>query len=162
MIIDTRNGGNMKKIELFDLNGPEQFAQNPMLVFDALRIERTMQLFETEGKEIGLYSLSNDPKKYMQNEEVQAALEEGEHNFPMLFVDDELKLKARYPSRSELASFTGFNENDLPEDPAVSEVAAFLSMISGSCGGSCGSCSGCGSYGSEDDEFSDEDFLDEA
>lgn len=148
----------MKKIEIFDMNGPEEFAANPMLVFDALRLERSLQLFELDNVEVGLYSLSSNPKKYIENKIASDALENDLKAFPLTFVDGNLVCKSAYPSREELAAFTSYAVSDLPEDPSVSEVAAFMSMISGSCsGGDCASCSGsCASHHDSDEDLDSE------
>lgn len=62
--------------------------QNPLLVFaDALRLERTLQAFENENIEVGLYSLSSHPKEFMSNTLAIECLESDSSRFPLIFVD---------------------------------------------------------------------------
>lgn len=152
----------MKSIIIYDMHGPEAFIKNPMLVFDALRLERSLYVFELEGAQVGLYSMATHPEEYAKNTYVQSLLDVQMEKFPVLYVDEELKLEGRYPTREELAEWSGLPIEDMPHDPPVSEVASFLGMISGggcSTPGACVTCvGGCGYKDEEDLDFNDIEF----
>lgn len=152
----------MKSIIIYDMHGAEDFIKNPMLVFDALRLERTLYVFEMEDIQVGLFSLVSHPEEYAKNEYVQKLLEGHLEQFPVVFVDDIVKLEGRYPTREEFAQWSGLALEDMPQDPPVSEVASFLGMITGggcSTPGACSTCSGgCGYTSEEDLDFNDIEF----
>lgn len=151
----------MKSIVLYDIHGSEDFIKNPLLVFDALRVERSLFFLEMEGYEVGLYSMNSHPEKYAENDYVRQSLDQAE-KFPMVYVDDERVLEGRYPRREELAQWSEMDVEDFPNDPPVSEVASFLSMISGggcSTPGACSTCTGgCGYRDEEDLDFEEIEF----
>lgn len=50
------------------------------------------------------YNLGQQPRAFVENEQVKALLEDGgETQLPFIFIDDRLWLKGRYPSKEELA-----------------------------------------------------------
>ncbi|MFN2357765.1 MAG: arsenite efflux transporter metallochaperone ArsD [Desulfotignum sp.] len=50
------------------------------------------------------YNLGQEPQAFVDNEQVKALLDDGgETQLPFIFIDDQLWLKGRYPSKEELA-----------------------------------------------------------
>ena len=75
------------------------------------------------GRKVGVtrYNLSQEPKAFASNALVSAALKkEGPKCLPVILVDGKIVSKKKYPSRSQLASWTGVK---LSEDTAPAASA---------------------------------------
>lgn len=63
---------------------------------------------ETAGVEVHRFGLSAEPGKFVANAEVGALLNDrGEEALPAVLVDGALRCSGRYPTRLELADWTG-------------------------------------------------------
>lgn len=63
---------------------------------------------DTAGVEVRRYGLAAEPARFVEHGEVNAVLTaQGEQGLPAVLVDGDLKCTGRYPSRSELATWTG-------------------------------------------------------
>lgn len=66
------------------------------------------------------YNLGQQPQAFVENESVKSMLGNGgEKKLPFIFINDQLWVKGRYPSRSELLEALNIKEN-----PALAPVAA--------------------------------------
>lgn len=63
---------------------------------------------DTAGIDVHRYGLASEPGRFVAHSEVQAVLvAQGEKGLPAVVVDGDLKSTGRYPSRTELAAWTG-------------------------------------------------------
>ncbi len=85
------------------------------------RIAADMHLLETKGFAVTRYNLGNDPAAFVENEAVQQALNtKGAEVLPITVVNDKIVLQNQYPSRAQLAEWTGLAEADLKAKPTSS------------------------------------------
>ncbi|WP_407074713.1 arsenite efflux transporter metallochaperone ArsD [Saccharopolyspora sp. SCSIO 74807] len=83
------------------------------------------------GVEVHRFGLSSEPGKFVANAEVGALLkDQGEHALPAVFVDGALRTTGRYPTRLELAQWTGV-PTERPGLPVVEQAESG----GGCCGG---------------------------
>ncbi|EST38757.1 hypothetical protein N566_05760 [Streptomycetaceae bacterium MP113-05] len=60
------------------------------------------------GVEVSRFALSSDPGRFAENSQVKTLLEEkGDDALPAVLVDGALRCSGRYPTRLELAEWTG-------------------------------------------------------
>ncbi|MBK0868751.1 arsenite efflux transporter metallochaperone ArsD [Saccharopolyspora sp. HNM0986] len=82
------------------------------------------------GVEVHRFGLSTEPGKFVENAEVGALLKDkSEEALPAVFVDGALRTSGRYPTRVELAEWTGVS-TERPGLPVVEQ-----SESGGCCGG---------------------------
>ena len=83
------------------------------------------------GVEVHRFGLSSEPGKFVANAEVGGLLkDQGEHALPAVFVDGALRTTGRYPTRLELAQWTGV-PTERPGLPVVEQAESG----GGCCGG---------------------------
>ncbi|WP_252311576.1 arsenite efflux transporter metallochaperone ArsD [Sinobaca sp. H24] len=79
------------------------------------RVATALYMLENQA-EIERYNLSAEPQKFIENRDVQQILQkEGIDALPLTFVNDECRLKGRYPSNMELAEWTETTPDELKE-----------------------------------------------
>jgi hypothetical protein len=84
-----------------------------------------------QGVSVERFNLSQQPGKFAEDSAVKSALEtKGEEGLPLVKVNGEVKSSGVYPSRNELADWTGVGVTA----PSAS-VGAKLKVSSGSCCG---------------------------
>ncbi|MCB2412561.1 arsenite efflux transporter metallochaperone ArsD [Demequina sp. TTPB684] len=85
------------------------------------------------GVEVDRATLAQEPTKFVANDAVRQALEaDGTSALPMVLVDGTVKAKGAYPTRQDLATWTGFERTALP----LSEVVAAQAPAEACWGGS--------------------------
>lgn len=87
----------------------------------------------TAGVEVRRFGLSSEPGRFVENTQVAALLkEQGEEALPAVFVDGALRASGRYPTRLELADWTGA-ETERPSLPVVEQADAGGCCAPGEC-----------------------------
>ena len=124
----------MTKIQIFDkamccstgVCGPQV---DPVLP----RFAADLEWLQSQGHQVDRFNLAQDPAEFVGNAVVQQMLtEEGVECLPLVIVDDRLVSRSEYPSRENLAMWTG----------SATKPKATLPMApdSGCCGGNSGCC----------------------
>ena len=98
----------MTKLEVFDpplccstgVCGPEVDPELPRFAGDLAWLSRS-------GVEVVRFNLAQQPEAFARNPIVLEAMKEGDDALPLLLVDERISCRGRYPSREELAAWTG-------------------------------------------------------
>ncbi len=88
---------------------------------------------KSQGHSVTRFNLSQEPDEYVKNEQVKQMLaEEGVECLPLVIVDERVVSRSEYPSRENLALWTG----------TTTKPKATLPMADsgGCCGGNTGCC----------------------
>ena len=87
---------------------------------------------QAQGVPVERFNLSQDPAAFAGDAAVRAALEAGgAEALPIVVVNGDIKSRAVYPTRRELATWTGVEA--APRSPAATAVPTVLQMASSSC-----------------------------
>ncbi|MBK0867211.1 arsenite efflux transporter metallochaperone ArsD [Saccharopolyspora sp. HNM0986] len=90
-----------------------------------------VEWLDSAGVEVHRFGLSSEPGQFVENGEVGALLKDkGEEALPAVFVDGALRTSGRYPTRVELAEWTGV-ATERPGLPVIEQSEPG----SGCCGG---------------------------
>ncbi len=84
------------------------------------RFSSDLEWLKSQGHQVERFNLAQQPQKFTTNREVQQLLEsEGVDCLPLIFVDDRVVSRSDYPSRENLALWTGtkLNPSGLPIAP---------------------------------------------
>lgn len=72
------------------------------------RFASDLEWLKSQGHEVERFNLAQQPVEFTTNERVQRLLEtEGVECLPLVLVDDRVVSRSEYPSRDELARWTG-------------------------------------------------------
>jgi len=72
------------------------------------RFAADLEWLKTQGHQVERYNLAQQPQEFTANGQVQQMLEsEGVECLPLVFVDDRIVSRSEYPSRDNLALWTG-------------------------------------------------------
>ena len=121
----------MKQLDVFDppmccstgVCGP---AVDPALP----RFAADLEWLKQQGVSVRRYNPAQQPQAFVSNPQVVAALAaEPDHTLPLLLLDGTIVSRGRYPTREQLAGWTGMNLES-PAAPAAKSC----------CGGSSGCC----------------------
>lgn len=123
----------MIRIEVFDppmccptgICGPEVDPALPRLAGDLAWLSRC-------GIDVARFNLAQQPEAFARNPLVLEAMRAEDGALPLILVDGAVACRGRYPSREELASWTGVDPASLPE-------GSLLPSLSGISGGNPGS-----------------------
>ncbi|MCA9140747.1 MAG: arsenite efflux transporter metallochaperone ArsD [Planctomycetales bacterium] len=124
----------MPKVQIFDkamccstgVCGPQV---DPVLP----RFAADLEWLQSQGHDVDRFNLAQDPGEFVKNAMVQKLLsEEGVECLPLVIIDERVVSRSEYPSRENLALWTG----------TAMKTKATLPMASGSecCGGNSGCC----------------------
>lgn len=96
------------------------------------RFAADLQWLQAQGHTVLRFNLSQDPAEYVKHEVVKQLLaDEGVECLPLVIVDDRVVSRSEYPSRENLAMWTG------------TSLKPKTSLPTASSGGCCGGESGC-------------------
>ena len=124
----------MTKVQIFDramccstgVCGPQV---DPVLP----RFAADLEWLQSEGHDVDRFNLAQDPAEFAKNTTVQQLLaEKGVECLPLVIVDDRVVSRSEYPSRENLALWTGTSMKPKSSLPMASD--------SGCCGGNSGCC----------------------
>ncbi|NNE00903.1 MAG: arsenite efflux transporter metallochaperone ArsD [Pirellulaceae bacterium] len=124
----------MSKIEIYDkamccstgVCGPQV---DPVLP----RFAADLDWLKSQGHSVVRFNLSQDPAEYAKRERVKQMLaDEGVECLPLVIVDDRVVSRSEYPSRENLAMWTGTTITTKAGLPTADG--------SGCCGGNTGCC----------------------
>lgn len=129
----------MKKIEIFD---PALCCNSGVCGTDVdealVTFSADADWLKQQGGNIARYNLSQQPMAFVDNKAVQAFLERsGEQGLPLVLVDGAIMLTGRYPSRDELAHWTGLR---VSATVRLTEQVAELIALGAAIGASCEPC----------------------
>jgi hypothetical protein len=122
----------MSKVQIYDkpmccstgICGPQV---DPVLP----RFASDLEWLKSQGHQVARFNLAQQPQEFTTNEQVQQLLEsEGMDCLPLVLVDDRVISRSEYPSRENLALWTGTTLK-----PAGLPIAA-----DGGCGGGTDCC----------------------
>jgi AhpD family alkylhydroperoxidase len=86
------------------------------------------------GVTVRRINLSQEPAEFAANETIHALMQDSEgDDLPAILVDGKLVAKARYPSRAELADWTGVDAPKLEITEQVRELIALGAAIGANC-----------------------------
>jgi len=72
------------------------------------RFAADLEWLKSQGHQVERYNLAQQPQEFTANGQVQQMLEnEGVECLPLVFVDDRIVSRSEYPSRENLALWTG-------------------------------------------------------
>lgn len=111
----------MKKIEIFEpaMCCPTGLC-GPTLDPELLRMSFIMNNIKTAQVNAVRFNLTNEPQAFIDNKQVNDLLMvEGMECLPVIFIDDELVLKGRYPTTAQFSEWTGLSEEELAKKPKV-------------------------------------------
>ncbi|MDZ4849386.1 MAG: arsenite efflux transporter metallochaperone ArsD [Pirellulaceae bacterium] len=98
------------------------------------RFASDLDWIKAQGNVVERYSLSQNPEEFAKNEEVKKLLgSEGVECLPLVMIDGKVVSRATYPSRDELAQWTG----------AQTSVQSNVLPVAKKPGGCCGSTGCC-------------------
>ncbi|MDZ7676375.1 MAG: arsenite efflux transporter metallochaperone ArsD [Acidimicrobiales bacterium] len=90
-----------------------------------------------QGVEVDRFNLGQEPGLFVENEQVKALLDvDGEAALPAVFADGELQSSGRFPTRDELASWSGIEssaESAVVSESMIVELAAIGAAIGANC-----------------------------
>jgi sulfur carrier protein ThiS len=124
----------MSKVQIFDkamccstgVCGPQV---DPVLP----RFAADLEWLQSQGHNVNRFNLAQDPAEFANNTTVQQLLaDEGIECLPLVIVDDRVVSRSEYPSRDNLALWTGTSMKPKGVLPMASD--------SGCCGGNSGCC----------------------
>lgn len=124
----------MSKIEIYDkamccstgVCGPQVDPLLPMFAAD-------LDWLKSQGHSVVRFNLSQNPAEYAKHELVKQMLaDEGVDCLPLVIVDDRVVCRSEYPSRENLAMWTGTTMKPKPGFP--------MADGGGCCGGNMGCC----------------------
>ncbi len=126
----------MKRLEIYDpamccstgVCGPDV---DPALV----RFAADLKWLQGQGVEVLRFNLSQNPAVFVENDHVKQALtDKGEAALPILIADTRVLASGRYPSRDELAAWTGLAGTEASiYSAAVNELVAIGAAIAANC-----------------------------
>lgn len=97
------------------------------------RFAADLDWLKGQGHDVLRFNLAQDPAEFAANATVQKLLgDEGIECLPLVIIDDRVVSRSEYPSRDNLAMWTGTNVKPRPSLPTASD--------SGCCGGNSGCC----------------------
>ena len=89
---------------------------------------------KAQGVTVKRFGLSREPAEFAANDTIRQIMQDSEgDDLPVFMVDGVLKAKARYPSRAELAEWTGVAAPELQITEQVRELIALGAAIGASC-----------------------------
>ncbi len=135
----------MKNIELFDL-GMYSLPNTDIESIDReLILNRSvLNTLEHYGYYIGYYDMITKPRVFITNPTVSTTLQaEGADGFPLLIVDDEVRLAGRYPTLEEWAEYADMPNLRESLIPLTEEEVMAVTAGSGCAPVDCGTCGGC-------------------
>ncbi|MBU8906661.1 arsenite efflux transporter metallochaperone ArsD [Desertibacillus haloalkaliphilus] len=114
----------MVKIEIFD---PAMCCPTgvcgPSVDPELARVATALFLLEKKGFDITRYNLGSEPDAFVENETVQALLEEkGTEGLPAVLVNGEVKYAGQYPTNEELASWCNIDVSELSKKEESSNI----------------------------------------
>ena len=124
----------MTKVQVFDkamccstgVCGPQVDPALPRFAAD-------LDWLKSQGHEVDRFNLAQDPSEFARNANVQKLLaDEGVECLPLVTVDGQFVSRSEYPSRENLALWTGSSTKPKSVLPMTSD--------SGCCGGNSGCC----------------------
>lgn len=90
-----------------------------------------------QGVEVSRFNLGQEPGLFVANDQVKALLDtDGEAALPAVFADGELQSSGRFPTRDELASWSGVEsstESAVITQAVIAELAAIGAAIGANC-----------------------------
>lgn len=126
----------MSKIQIYDkpmccstgVCGPQV---DPVLP----RFASDLEWLKSQGHEVDRFNLAQQPQEFTTNSQVQQLLQnEGVDCLPLVMVDDRVMSRSEYPSRENLALWTG---------TALKSTSLPIASDGGCCGGGGSGGSGC-------------------
>ncbi|MEO1614763.1 MAG: arsenite efflux transporter metallochaperone ArsD [Planctomycetota bacterium] len=124
----------MPKVQIFDkamccstgVCGPQVDPVLPKFAAD-------LEWLQAQGHAVERFNLAQDPAEFAKNATVQQLLtDEGVECLPLVIVDQRVVSRSEYPTRENLALWTGTSTKAKPTLPMASD--------SGCCGGDSGCC----------------------
>jgi AhpD family alkylhydroperoxidase len=106
---------------------------DPQLV----RFAADLEWLGEQGVEVERFNLSQQPAAFAGDREVRAALEDDEDVLPLVKVDGQVRSTMSYPSRDELAAWSGL---DAPAASIFSDAVAELVAIGAAIASNCEPC----------------------
>jgi AhpD family alkylhydroperoxidase len=101
------------------------------------RFAADLEWLKGQGVQVYRYNLAQQPRAFAENEAVKDALAEGENQcLPLILVDGRIVSRGVYPTREELAVYTGIappKESVGLYSPAVAELVAIGAAIASNC-----------------------------
>lgn len=89
---------------------------------------------KAQGLTVQRFGLSREPAEFAANDTIRQIMQDSEgDDLPAFVVDGVLKAKARYPSRAELAEWTGITAPRLKITEQVRELIALGAAVGASC-----------------------------
>jgi AhpD family alkylhydroperoxidase len=86
------------------------------------------------GAKVERFNLAQQPQAFADNALVKAVLEKsGQEGLPVILVNGQQVLAGRYPSRDELAAWTGVDVEKTVFTPEVAELVAIGAAIAANC-----------------------------
>jgi AhpD family alkylhydroperoxidase len=102
---------------------------------ELVRFAADLDWLKTQGVSVERFNLAQQPGAFVDDTAVRAVLDtKGEAGLPLIEVSGQVKVSGAYPSRAELAAWTGIGETtaSLYTD-AVAELVAIGASIAASC-----------------------------
>ncbi|WP_128513657.1 MULTISPECIES: arsenite efflux transporter metallochaperone ArsD [Tabrizicola] len=89
---------------------------------------------KAQGVRVQRFGLSREPAEFAANDTIRQIMQDSEgDDLPVFMINGALKAKAHYPSRAELADWTGINAPKLEITEQVRELIALGAAIGASC-----------------------------
>lgn len=89
---------------------------------------------KAQGVSVQRFGLSREPAEFAANDTIRQIMQDSEgDDLPVFMINGALKAKAHYPSRAELADWTGINAPKLEITEQVRELIALGAAIGASC-----------------------------
>ncbi|MFN3641725.1 MAG: arsenite efflux transporter metallochaperone ArsD [Gemmobacter sp.] len=90
-----------------------------------------------QGVSVRRYGLSREPAEFVANDAIRAIMQDSAgDDLPVFMVDGAVRAKARYPSRAELAAWTGV----AAPSPAMTDQTRALVALGAAVGAGCAPC----------------------
>ena len=89
---------------------------------------------KTQGVQVRRFGLSREPAEFAANDTIRQIMQDSEgDDLPVFMINGALKAKAHYPSRAELAEWTGINAPKLEITEQVRELIALGAAVAACC-----------------------------
>lgn len=101
---------------------------------ELLRFSADVEWLKAEGVGVERFNLAQQPAAFVAEPLARRLLQErGEAGLPLIIVDGEVKSSARYPTREQMAEWTGLGADVGAWDARVAELAAISASVAVSC-----------------------------
>lgn len=128
----------MKTLQVFD---PAMCCSTgvcgPIVDQKLVRLAADVAFLKSQGIEVERYNLGHQPDAFAANPLILSEMGSEAENLPIFVIDGEIKVKATYPDRQEIAGWFGIDATATSEQPRTELKMATTKCCEGESEGCC-------------------------